>query len=136
MHRTFERQCEGVIFTSNVTANTQLSTYVRPQTETECNEFDFKPCHLRQADLKSFQKYQIPKRIQVAIDNRNSEQMVLYRFRHIVRDLRQPLGYRQVEHGWLLTDNRHRILVSITTGPTRRKSQDVCFAPSSLWGTE
>ena len=51
--KTFNRQTR-CISTGNVIADTQLSYYIRPYTETECNGRTNPPGHLQDFDLKAF----------------------------------------------------------------------------------
>lgn len=107
--RTFDRQT-NCISTGNVVANTQLSLYIRPYRETECNGHTFQPGELLRADLKAFE-YRPPDDIMVILfDKDRKDSVILYMFStselvgNIVgRSMRVPFL-------WVVTDHEHRLI--------------------------
>ncbi len=78
--KEFDRQT-NCITTGNAVCNTQISSFIRPYSDTECNGFTFKPGELLEADLKPFQKYDIPDRILGRLDGTDrKDDLILYMF--------------------------------------------------------
>ena len=78
--KTFDRQT-NCISAGNVIANTQISTYVRPYRETECNGLTFKPGELMTLDLKPYVKYRIPEAILDLLEFKvRKDSLILYMF--------------------------------------------------------
>lgn len=56
--KIFDEQANrsGGFMTGNVFSSVQSSSFIRPYSETRCNDFDFAPGELREADLKYFSR--------------------------------------------------------------------------------
>lgn len=112
--KKFDRQT-NCITTGNAVCNTQISSFIRPYSDTECNGFTFKPGELLEADLKPFRKYNIPERILSSLDRTDREDdRILYMF------FTTKLGSTKADPFlWVVT----------TPGPARRKLVDrhVCL---------
>jgi len=111
--------------TGNVIANTQLSYYIRPENQLECNGYTNAPGHLREFDLKNFPSlpYHVRK---VVLEATQNESAILYEIRHWVGSkIRDNL--RKIVHGYILTrgyDTNHRFVNMFFTNPSN-KSRDV-----------
>lgn len=78
--KEFDRQT-NCITTGNAVCSTQMSTYIRPFSETECNGFAFRPGELLDADLKPYRKYSIPNSILETLEDKGRKNsMILYMF--------------------------------------------------------
>ena len=78
-YRTFNKQVD-VISTGNVFAYTQLSLFIRPYKETECNGFTRKPGELMEFDLQSFKH--LPAAVkEIVCDKEREDSIILYEFR-------------------------------------------------------
>ena len=103
-HRTFDRQYE-CLSTGNVSATCQSSTYVRPYTETECNNMEFPLGKLQKFDLDQFKD--IPSHVR-----REVEEMtrtvggILYEIRHWGKRIPFSDSRQKFIHGYILT-SRH-----------------------------
>ena len=99
-HKTFNRQCE-CLGIGNVWGTCQISSYVRPYTETECNGRENAPGHLQKFDLDQFKD--IPSHVR-----REVEQMtraiggILYEIRHWGRRISYDRRQKFI-HGYILT---------------------------------
>lgn len=109
--KTFDRQT-NCISTGNVIANTQLSLYIRPYHETECNGYTFKPGELLEADLKSF-RYRPPDDVMDILRDKGREKsVILYMFStdEVVGNI---VGrYMRVPFLWVVTTEDHRLVCS------------------------
>lgn len=107
--KTFDRQT-NYISTGNVIANTQLSSYIRPYRETECNGLTFKPGELLMSDLKAF-GYGPPGDIMdILCHKRRKRSVILYMFstHEVVGNI---VGRRmRVPFLWVVTDRDHRLI--------------------------
>jgi len=107
--KAFDRQT-NCISTGNVIANTQLSLYVRPYRETECNGYTFKPGDLLEADLKAF-RYRPPDDVMdILRDKEREKSVILYMFStsEVVGNI---VGrYMRVPFLWVVTDRDHRLV--------------------------
>lgn len=78
--KTFDRQT-NCITTGNAVCNTQMSTYIRPFSETECNGRVFRPGELMAFDLKPYVRYGIPESILSLLEFKGrKESRILYMF--------------------------------------------------------
>ena len=104
--KEFDRQTT-CISTGNVISNTQLSFFIRPWRETECNGRTNPEGHLMNYDLKYFEKWHIPADLLVTIEDKNRrESVILYMFHTMTKD-------RYVKpFGWVLTTRDHRYINS------------------------
>ena len=122
-HATFDRQCD-CLMTGNVIANTQLSYYIRPENQLECNGRVHAPGHLREFDLKSFS---LPYHVRNAVLEATKDEIaILYEIRHWVGSKRQD-NLRKIVHGYILTRGyyeNHRFINMFFTNPSN-KSRDV-----------
>jgi len=76
----FDRQTNCISHGQSI-ANTQISTLIRPFSETECNGHVFRPGELMAFDLKPYLKYGIPDRIREILEDKNRRnKMILYMF--------------------------------------------------------
>ena len=102
---TFDKQT-NYISTGNVSANTQLSLYIRPRKET--NNGDFKVGELQAYDLKLFNN--LPMYIKSYL-NRIEEKVILYEFRHRANG-------KKIVDGYVITDKEHNFICRWTVGKT------------------
>jgi hypothetical protein len=101
-HKAFNRwvNCIG---TGNMISDGQFSSYIRPESETECNGFTSPTGHLREFDLKPFQPF-LPHNVREAVLSATKrKQMILYMFSHISRGER-------VIHGFILTESNYKLV--------------------------
>ena len=127
--KTFDRQT-NCISTGNVIANTQLSLYIRPYRETECNGLSFKPGELLEADLKAF-GYRPPDDVMdILRDKRRGKSVILYMFStsEVVGNI---VGRRmRVPFLWVVTDHHHRLIgcsYVYRCGAQMRKRYDAAY---------
>jgi len=106
-HKTFNRQVD-CISSGNVIGHVQLSGYVRPRNETECNGFTFEKGHLQEYDLgwlaEKFPNY--VKEFIRKLDYAEDHSVIAYEFRHWN-------GRKKIIHGHVVTtggDNGHKVL--------------------------
>ena len=101
--KEFDRQT-NCISTGNVISNTQLSQFIRPYSETECNGFERPKGHLMKFDLESFNRYDIPQRIMnILKDVNRRESYILYMFFTMRNGMVEPFC-------WVITDELHRLI--------------------------
>lgn len=107
--KLFDNQT-NCISTGNVYASTQLSSFIRPYSKTECNGGVFQEGHLMQFDLKPFSKFYFPSEIaQVLMDKKRDDSVILYMF--FVTN-----KYNHVEpFCWVITDRQHNLVKRIVT---------------------
>ena len=107
--KTFDRQT-NCISTGNVVANTQLSLYIRPYQETECNGFTFKPGELMEVDLKSF-TYRPPDNIMDILRDKSREKSVILYMFSTSETVGNIVGKRmRVPFFWVITGGNHRLV--------------------------
>ena len=104
--KEFDRQT-NYISTGNVIASTQLSSFIRPWRQTECNGFTNQCGHLMNYDLKQFDRWRIPADLLVEIEDKNREEsVILYMFYTNTKD-------RDIKpFGWVLTTRDHKYINS------------------------
>lgn len=113
-HATFDRQAD-CLGTGNVIGKVQLSFYIRPYSETECNGRTNSPGHLREYDLHYFQD--LPSSILQVVKNLTVDKpVILYEIRHW-------RGEQKTVHGYIITDAKHHLLRVFITGPTAKSQQ-------------
>jgi hypothetical protein len=84
--KEFDRQT-NFLATGNVIANTQISFFIRPWCETECNGFTRREGELMKYDLNQFGKWHIPADLLVTIEDKNrKESVILYLFHTMTKD--------------------------------------------------
>lgn len=107
--KLFDNQT-NCISTGNVYASTQLSSFIRPYSQTECNGGVFQEGHLMQFDLKPFSQLGVPSEImQVLKDVNRKDSVILYMF--FVTN-----KYKRVEpFCWIVTDRLHNLVKRIVT---------------------
>jgi hypothetical protein len=111
-HKTFDRQV-AFVSTGNVISPCQLSTHVRAYAELSCNGMMFEPGRLQAHDLGWFDSTGMPGYMRHWLVRTTAEEGAwVYRFSHY-----NSQG-RRVVHGWVVTDNQHRLLRKFYTGPT------------------
>ncbi len=104
-HRTFDRQSEECLMSGNVIANTQLSFYVRPVHETECNGFTNKPGELFNFDIQQFGR-DMDQDVVRFVRGLN-RQVIVYQVRHWVGSHRAATR-RKIVHGYIVTETDGR----------------------------
>jgi hypothetical protein len=77
-HKTFNGYIVSVT-RGNVIGGGQYSSFVRRESDTKCNGFDFEPGALRRADLKHFN---ISLALRSYLDNNPDKYIILYEFYH------------------------------------------------------
>ena len=78
--KEFDRQT-NCITAGNAVCNTQMSTYIRPFSETECNGLVFRPGELMAFDLKPYVKYGIPEAVLSLLEFKGRrDSLILYMF--------------------------------------------------------
>ena len=98
-NKTFDRQCDG-FSTGNVCGTIQFSWYIRPESETECNGYQFAIGALRASDLNHFNR--IPNWVRNKVEELTKNQpAILYEIRHFISDGNG--GHKKIIHGYILT---------------------------------
>lgn len=101
--KEFNKQT-NCISTGNVYANTQVSSFIRPWCETECNGRVNPEGHLMKFDLQQFDGFRIPANLLDVIKDKNrKDSVILYMF-FTMRNK------RVVPFGWVLTDKNYKLL--------------------------
>lgn len=78
--KEFDKQTNWIT-TGNAVCATQYSSYIRPWSETECNDISFKPGELLEHDLRPFLKHGLPADISENLRfKERSEKRILYMF--------------------------------------------------------
>lgn len=78
--KEFDKQTNWIT-TGNAVCATQLSSYIRPWSETECNDISFKPGELLEHDLRPFLKHGLPDAIKEVLRSKGrTEKYILYMF--------------------------------------------------------
>lgn len=98
-------------YSGNAITPLQLSTFIRPVNETECNGFHFEPGYLRNKDLETFAKYP----------------------RALAYFKRNPMSYKCVAYLWRRAASKNHIVIY---GATIATADDVIkfsytFQPSA-----
>lgn len=107
--RTFDRQT-NLVSTGNVIANTQLSLFVRPFGETECNDATFRPGELLDADMKAF-RYRPPDDVMgILFDKDRKDSVILYMFYTRERVGNIVGRSMAVPFLWVVTTEDHRLI--------------------------
>jgi len=115
-YKLFNQQTH-IITHGNVCANTQLSCYIRPYMEIECNHnTNFKPGELMDFDLKCvFGEYkhgyynELSVYMRDLIEDRNrKESLILYKF--FVHSRTKGSGVQRKNIGYVLTDCNYNLL--------------------------
>ena len=105
-YRLFDKQT-NCITTGNVYASTKYSGFIRPYTETKCNNHDFAKGELMHTDLRPFRRYGIPSYIyDILTDQTRAGSYILYMF--FVTDSDKSI--RPV--CWVVTDKMHKLITS------------------------
>ena len=107
-HRTFDRQT-NCIGTGNMIANTQVSFFIRPRIQTECNGQAFPVGDLRAFDMKKWHLPWIVRDMVLGLTERRK--IILYQFHHWNDD-------KRIVHGYVATTPGHRLLRTFIIGPT------------------
>ena len=98
--KEFDRQT-NCISMGNVYANTQVSSFIRPWSKTECNGYDFPEGQLMRFDLQQFDGFRIPANLLDVIKDKNrKDSVILYMF-FTMRNK------RVVPFGWVLSERDH-----------------------------
>lgn len=129
-HATFERQADrqGGIYTGNVFGTVQRSSFIRPETQTECNGFTFAPGELRRSDMDGFSSERIPNDfVRKIYAHTERHPAILYRMQHY-------RGQRRIVHGYILTDSNGRTLATRVVGPTWRSHEIVSRIAATIGG--
>lgn len=118
-HKTFDSQCD-CLSTGNVSSNTQLSAFVRADSDISCNGFTFPQGHLFEADIKCFRS-DMPHYLEAWIRGLNKT-VIVYQIRHWTRQNGHAQKY---VHGYIVTDTQYRWLRVTTTGARANQSAQV-----------
>lgn len=115
-HKTFDRQT-NLITKGNVISNTQISGYIRPYNQTECNGRTVKKGELQDFDLRKFGRlpYYVEEMVRTCAKDKT---VILYMFFH------RNAYNEKVVHGYIITNTNYNVIDIFVTG-TRRKSRDV-----------
>ena len=107
--KEFDKQT-NCITTGNVYANTQLSGFIRPYKEIECNGYVKPEGELLNFDLKPFRVFRIPKEIEEYLTNKKRlKSVILYMFFVRTEDGRiEPFC-------WTITDSTYKLLLYCIT---------------------
>jgi len=100
-HKTFDRAIGKIgVMGGNVIGDAQLSSFIRPFTETTCNGLNMRPGELQNFDLEPFLRpdNRMPASFEKAVrEKTQSRSAVLYQFFH-----RASKTGRRITHGYLL----------------------------------
>ena len=103
-YNEFDRQT-NLITTGNVISNTQISGFIRPFQEQECNGLTLKRGHLLDFDIKGFKKWFIPQAILNVINDRErTDSVILYMF------FTTHKQYGVQPFLWVVTDKNHKLI--------------------------
>lgn len=107
--KLFDNQT-NCISTGNVYASTQLSSFIRPYSQTECNGFTFPEGQLLTFDLKQYSQLGMPSEIMQELKDVNRiDSVILYMF--FVTN-----KYNRIEpFCWIITDRLHNLVKRIVT---------------------
>jgi hypothetical protein len=116
-HKTFDRFC-NYLGTGNVVSDGQWGSFIRPETETECNGMVWKPGELRDFDLKPYRESlrmpaHIDRRVLAATETEDAILSAIFHYN----------GDKRIVHGYILTKNssgNHKLLWAISTGRSYR----------------
>ena len=127
-HKEFDRFC-NFIGTGNVIADGQISSFIRPHSETECNGRTWAPGELQEFDLRPFLETRIisPNIARIVRESAKEQAVILYVFSHF-------RAGKRVTHGAVVTDEKHHLFHKFVTGPTRKSEAviDWCLPYISL----
>ena len=103
--KEFDKQT-NCLATGNVYASTQVSSFIRPYGQTECNGFTMPEGHLMNFDMNPFRNFRMPRDIEKALKDVNRrESVILYMFFVRNKDRRiEPFC-------WTITDYHHRLIM-------------------------
>ena len=91
--KEFDRQT-NCISTGNVYANTQISSFIRPWSQTECNNHTFPEGQLMNYDLQQFDRFNIPTNLLDVIKDKNrKDSVILYMFFTVRQGHVVPFGW-------------------------------------------
>ena len=102
--KLFDQQT-NCITTGNAYCNTQVSSFIRPWKETECNGFIRPEGHLLNFDLQQFNRFYIPWNIEKVLkDKERNDSVILYMFFVTNKEDRiEPFC-------WVITDRNHKLI--------------------------
>ena len=102
--KEFDKQT-NTIFTGNVMANTQYSSFIRPYKKVECNGNIHREGHLMNFDLQPFRRWNIPNAIMSILKDKNREKsVILYMFFTTNK-------YKRVEpFAFVITDEKYKLI--------------------------
>lgn len=123
-HVTFDRQCR-YIGTGNQIGDTVFAAYIRPfNTPTLPNGQPCAPGEMQRWDLNEWWKGRnMPHDVRHFVETKAiDEAVILYQFFH-------HQGQARIEHGWIVTDEQHRLLHKFYSGTTAKSRHvlDVCL---------
>jgi hypothetical protein len=128
-HRAFDRQANASIVTvGNVISDVQVSSYIRPSSQLECNGFVNAPGHLQDFDIRQFRRSSMPAEVErtarkAADDNGGA---ILYRFGYWVGP---SWDLRRIHLGWVVTDKAHTLVAAFPAStPKARQVIDEMLA--------
>lgn len=103
--KLFDKQT-NCIGPGNCVFNTQVSSFIRPWKQLECNGRVNPEGHLTNFDLEGFRRYNIPSRmLEILRDKNREESMILYMFFVLVNGEVEPFG-------WALTTKDYGLVAS------------------------
>lgn len=118
-HATFDRQAD-LLSTGNVVGDVQLSFFVRPKHETECNGFTNPEGHLRDWDLNQFKDLpRFPRIRRRVIEITDKQYCILYEIRTWGKRNPDTRRRQKTIHGYILTAAKdYKFIEKWVTGPT------------------
>lgn len=103
--KEFDRQT-NLLADGNVIANTQVSSFIRPWKETECNGFTNPEGHLTLYDLSQFDNFVMPEDIwNYLLDEERQESVILYMF--FIRNKENHIE----PFCWAIADREHHLVM-------------------------
>ena len=113
-HQAFDRQANrNFVGVGNVVSDVQLSSYIRPTYETQCNNRAVTPGHLQDYDIRHFRRSRPAMPADVELATRKAADCwggaILYRFGYYVSVRRDP---RRIHLGWVVTNKQHRLVAA------------------------
>lgn len=104
-NRDFDRQ--AYLITGNVIGSTMLGFFVRPRSETACNNLTFAPGHLQSFDLKTFENKALHAKRMLDFIRRDPRFETQTCQAYVIFHLR---GEKHVVHGALVTDTKDQLI--------------------------
>lgn len=110
----FDRQTNCII-TGNAICNTQVSSFIRPYSQQECNGMTFQQGHLLKTDIQGFTQWRIPQVIlDVVNDRERTDSVILYMF------FTTHKQYGVQPFLWVVTDKNHKLIAQSVVSQDRQ----------------